>query len=75
MSGISSYIDRQRIRMAYENVYAGIIIIGVVGLVTDQVLAWLGRRLFPWTGAPPSRFFAVLRAPFRRFLPVRKTAA
>jgi hypothetical protein len=30
-------------------VYAGIIIIGLIGLATDQILAWFGPRLFPWT--------------------------
>ena len=34
--------------MNFDNVYAGIVIIGIIGLFTDQVLAVLGRVLFPW---------------------------
>jgi NitT/TauT family transport system permease protein len=48
-SGISWYINQQGKYRAYDNVFAGIIIIGLIGLVTDQALAWLGRRLFPWS--------------------------
>jgi NitT/TauT family transport system permease protein len=29
-------------------VFAAIIIIGIMGLTIDLLLAWLGRRLFPW---------------------------
>jgi hypothetical protein len=29
-------------------VYAGIVIIGIVGLLTDQILSFIGRHLFPW---------------------------
>jgi hypothetical protein len=29
-------------------VYAGIVMIGLIGLLTDQVLALLGKYLFPW---------------------------
>ncbi len=47
-SGISYFINQQGKYRNYANVYAGIILIGVVGLATDQVLALLGRGLFPW---------------------------
>lgn len=47
-SGISWYINQQGKYRAYDNVFAGIIIIGLIGLATDQALARLGRRLFPW---------------------------
>jgi NitT/TauT family transport system permease protein len=47
-SGISYFINQQGKYRHYDQVFAGIIIIGVIGLVTDQALAWLGRRLFPW---------------------------
>jgi hypothetical protein len=29
-------------------VYAGIVMIGMIGLITDQLLAVLGQYLFPW---------------------------
>lgn len=68
-SGISWYINQQGKYRAYENVFAGIIIIGLIGLVTDQVLAWIGRFLFPWSGQQPSRpsqiAFAIVSFPLR----------
>src|SRR5262245_56048660 len=48
-SGISYFIDRQgRVYRRFEYAYAGIIMIGIIGLVCDQVLAAVGRYLFPW---------------------------
>ena len=32
-----------------------IIMIGILGLATDQILAFLGKRLFPWETQRPSR--------------------
>lgn len=56
-SGISYFINQQGKYRNYDNVFAGIIIIGIVGLVTDQVLALLARFLFPWQerAAGPTR--------------------
>lgn len=48
-SGISYFINQQGKYRHYENVYAGIIIIGLIGLGTDQLLGLLAPRLFPWT--------------------------
>lgn len=47
-SGITYFINQQARYRNYENVYAAIIIIGVIGLVSDVVLAQLGKELFPW---------------------------
>jgi NitT/TauT family transport system permease protein len=47
-SGITAYIQQQGRYFEFDKVYAGIILIGLLGLVTDQVLQALGRRLFPW---------------------------
>jgi NitT/TauT family transport system permease protein len=47
-SGISWFINQQGKYRNYDLVFAGIILIGLVGLVTDQVLAWVGGFLFPW---------------------------
>lgn len=47
-SGITWFITQQARYKNYDNVYAAIIIIGLIGLATDLALAWLGRRLFPW---------------------------
>lgn len=54
-SGISHFISQQGKYRAYDHVFVGIMTIGIIGLVTDQVLGWIGRSLFPWHGTPPSR--------------------
>jgi NitT/TauT family transport system permease protein len=50
-SGITWFITQQARYKNFENVYAAIIMIGIIGLSTDLFLAWLGRRLFPWQRA------------------------
>lgn len=47
-SGITWFITQQARYKNFDNVFAGILIIGIIGLVTDLLLAWLGRRVFPW---------------------------
>ena len=47
-SGITWYITQQARYQHFDNVYASIIIIGIIGLGGDLLLAWLGKRLFPW---------------------------
>mgnify|MGYP001815178980 CR=1 FL=1 len=47
-SGITWFITQQARYKNFDNVFAAILIIGVIGIVTDIVLAWLGRRIFPW---------------------------
>lgn len=54
-SGISYFINQQGKYRNYANVFAGIITIGLIGLICDQILGWLGRVLFPYAGTPPSR--------------------
>lgn len=54
-SGISYFINQQGKYRNYANVFAGIVTIGLIGLVCDQILGWLGRVLFPYAGTPPSR--------------------
>jgi NitT/TauT family transport system permease protein len=60
-SGITFFINQQAKYRNFENVYAAIIIIGVIGLMTDQGLAFLGRRIFPWQLHPPSKLGLFLR--------------
>ena len=48
-SGITFFITQQARYQHFDNVYAGILVIGIVGIATDIVLAILGRRLFPWS--------------------------
>jgi NitT/TauT family transport system permease protein len=47
-SGISAFIYQQQRYRHFDNVYASIVMIGLVGFATDQILAWCGRYLFPW---------------------------
>ncbi len=47
-SGITWFITQQARYQHFDNVYAAIIIIGIIGVGGDLLLAWLGKRLFPW---------------------------
>lgn len=47
-TGITWFITQQARYQHFDNVYAGILIIGVIGFGSDLLLARLGRRLFPW---------------------------
>jgi NitT/TauT family transport system permease protein len=47
-SGISAFLYQQQRYRNFENVYAGIVMIGIIGLATDQLLGFVGRYLFPW---------------------------
>lgn len=50
-SGITFFITQQARYQHFENVYAAIAMIGVIGLGIDLLLAWAGRHLFPWDNA------------------------
>lgn len=47
-SGITWFITQQARYKNFDNVYAAIMMIGIIGLTTDLILAWLGKRIFPW---------------------------
>jgi NitT/TauT family transport system permease protein len=47
-SGITWFITQQARYKNFDNVYAAIMMIGVIGIASDLLLGWLGRRLFPW---------------------------
>jgi NitT/TauT family transport system permease protein len=68
-SGISAFLYQQQRYFHFDNVYAGIAMIGLIGLATDQLLALIGRYLFPWESGNTSlvRFWRGLR----RALPAR----
>jgi len=64
-SGISWFINQQGKYRHFDNVFAGILVIGLVGLVTDQLLQMLARFLFPYqarSGAAGVRTVLVLAA-------------
>lgn len=47
-SGITWFITQQARYKNFDNVFAAIMMIGILGLTTDLILAALGKRLFPW---------------------------
>ena len=47
-SGITFYITQQARYQHFDNVYAAIVIIGIIGFGSDLIFGWLGRKLFPW---------------------------
>jgi NitT/TauT family transport system permease protein len=48
MSGITYFINQQARYRNFDNVYAAIFMIGIIGFTSDLLLAWLGRTIFPW---------------------------
>lgn len=50
-SGITWFITQQARYKNFDNVYAAIMMIGIIGLTIDIMLARLGRNLFPWQRA------------------------
>jgi NitT/TauT family transport system permease protein len=77
-SGITYFINQQAKYRIYDNVFAAIAMIGIIGLTTDIVLAWLGRMMFPWQ--PNSRrnvfaaVFSLLKNGRKPSLPIREQA-
>jgi len=47
-SGITWFITQQARYKNFDNVFAAIIMIGIIGLTFDILLAAIGSRLFPW---------------------------
>ncbi|MEO8350701.1 MAG: ABC transporter permease subunit [Chthoniobacteraceae bacterium] len=47
-SGITFFINQQAKYRIYDNVFAAIVMIGLIGLGTDIILGWIGKQLFPW---------------------------
>jgi len=47
-SGITWFITQQARYKNFDNVYAAIIIIGIIGLTTDIILSMIGKKIFPW---------------------------
>ena len=67
-SGLTEFIETQGRFRNFDRVFPVIILIGVTGFVTDQILSWLHGVIFPWTGRG-NRFgqalFRFLGWPFR----------
>jgi len=50
-SGLGYSILKAQRFLKTDTIFAGIILIGLIGLVMDQGFRWLHRRLFPWAQA------------------------
>ncbi|MBX2847670.1 MAG: ABC transporter permease [Acidiferrobacterales bacterium] len=50
-SGITWFITQQARYKNFDNVFAAIMMIGLIGLLTDIMLAKIGKRVFPWDRA------------------------
>jgi NitT/TauT family transport system permease protein len=48
MSGITYFINQQARYRNFDNVYAAIMMIGIIGFTSDLLLAWFSRIIFPW---------------------------
>jgi NitT/TauT family transport system permease protein len=48
MSGITFFINQQARYRNFDNVFAAIGMIGIIGLSSDMLLAWLSTIFFPW---------------------------
>ena len=47
-SGPGYAIPKAQRYMHTDKIFAGILLIGLIGLITDQAFRWLHRRAFPW---------------------------
>lgn len=72
-SGITYFINQQARYRNYDNVYAAIMIIGIIGLGSDVLLERLGRVLFPWRAKRGGMLFRV-RSRAKSWLRARETA-
>jgi NitT/TauT family transport system permease protein len=61
-TGITYFINQQARYRNYPNVYAAIMIIGLIGLGSDMMLAMIGRRLFPWQPQQATSLRRMLRS-------------
>lgn len=48
-SGIGHMITDSQALLATDQIIFGILVIGVIGLVSDFAFKWVNRRLFPWS--------------------------
>jgi NitT/TauT family transport system permease protein len=56
LTGITFFLTQQARYLHFANVYAGIISIGIIGLSSDMLLAFIARRIFPWQPQSRSAF-------------------
>lgn len=47
-SGLGYSILKAQRYVKTEAIFAGILVIGLLGLITDRILVWINKKLFPW---------------------------
>jgi NitT/TauT family transport system permease protein len=57
-SGVSFFMDQQGKYRHFDNVFAGVVMIGMLGVGVDKVLTVIGARLFPWKERSRSGFWS-----------------
>jgi hypothetical protein len=55
---VSFFMDQQGKYRHFDNVFAGIMMIGLLGVGVDKVLSVIGSRLFPWKERSRSGFWS-----------------
>ena len=74
-SGITYFIQQQVRYRNYDNVYAAIMLIGIIGLTCDLILGQVGRVLFPWKRQAKARSSLSWLTPRRKAVAQNATAA
>lgn len=65
-TGLTAFIDTQGGKYNFDRVFPVIIMIGIIGFLTDQLLQVIARQLFPWEyGSERGWIAKVLGAPGR----------
>ncbi len=63
-TGISWFITQQAKYRNFANVYAAIVIIGLIGLFCDMFLAWFAKQIFPWEAGYRTRLYRIFAEVF-----------
>lgn len=71
-SGLTEFIETQGRFRNFDRVFPVIILIGVTGFVTDQILSWMHGLLFPWAGKSDKFSRSVVHGIGRGFNHVRE---
>jgi NitT/TauT family transport system permease protein len=66
-SGISAFLYQAQRYKQFDNVYAAIIMIGIIGLLTDQILSLIGEVLFPYKSGDTPLLSKIFRALKKRW--------
>lgn len=64
-TGITWFINQQAKYRIFDNVFAAIVMIGILGLVSDWFLLEMGKVMFPWKGERANPVFRALGRLFR----------